>query len=79
VVPHVLAQSDLVTVMPGRLASAITGNSLVARELPFASEPFDWMLYRHGRRDRSDAIFWQRDTLSRVTRALGPADSCGKS
>ena len=35
VVPHVLKQTDLLIVMPGRLAAALNDDGLLARDLPF--------------------------------------------
>jgi DNA-binding transcriptional LysR family regulator len=62
-VPHVLARTNLVSVMSGRLAAAISGNTLVARDLPFASKPFEWALYWHRRHERNPAIQWIRGKL----------------
>ncbi len=63
VVPHVLEQTDLISVMPGRLANAICGQSLVARSLPFAGKPFSWALYRHRRYDRSRSVLWLQSRI----------------
>ena len=66
VVPHVLQSTDLIMVMPGRLAEAIRGTSLVAREVPFASEPFEWRLYWHRRYDGSRSVEWLRAKIRRA-------------
>ncbi|WP_375465336.1 LysR family transcriptional regulator [uncultured Methylobacterium sp.] len=62
-VPSILARTDLLSVMPGRLASAIAGDGLVARDLPFASAPFNWVLYWHRRHDENRAIGWLRKQI----------------
>ena len=70
VVPHVLATTDLVAVMPGRLAEAIRGTALIAREPPFATAPFDWKVYWHRRYDGSRSVDWLR---GRIRRSILPA------
>lgn len=70
VVPHVLAATDLIAVMPGRLAGAIAGTGLVVRDLPFASEPFDWTLYWHRRHEGSRSVQWLRERIRSVASAL---------
>ncbi|MGV7030662.1 LysR family transcriptional regulator [Methylobacterium symbioticum] len=71
-VPHVLNRSDLISVMPQRLASALTaaGHRLAVRDLPFASEPFAWSLYWHRRHDRNPAIAWLRAELRSIASTL---------
>jgi len=69
VVPHVLKQTDLLIVMPGRLAAALNDDGLLARDLPFESAPFDWMMYWHRRHDQSNANRWLRDELRQVCAA----------
>jgi DNA-binding transcriptional LysR family regulator len=71
-VPHVLNQSDLLSVMPQRLASALTaaGHRLAVRDLPFASEPFAWSLYWHRRHDKNPAITWLRARFRSIAAAL---------
>jgi DNA-binding transcriptional LysR family regulator len=70
IVPHVLARTDLLSVMRGRLASAIAGKEIVARDLPFASEPFDWKLYWHRRHDGNQAIAWLRNIIREVCSSI---------
>ena len=65
-VPHVLEHSDLLSVMPRRLARALGGNDLVLRDLPFASEPFEWSMYWHRRHEGNQSILWLRRTLAAV-------------
>lgn len=69
-VPHVLRRSDLVSVMPGRFAAAIGREGLVLKELPFASAPFDWRLYRHRRQDGNAAVAWLCERLRDVAAGL---------
>lgn len=70
VVPHVLKRSDLLFVMPGLLAGALNDNELRAFDLPFESEPFEWMMYWHRRHDQSQANRWLREELRQVGAAL---------
>jgi DNA-binding transcriptional LysR family regulator len=70
VVPHVLKKTDLLIVMPGRLAAALNDDGLVARDLPFESAPFDWMMYWHRRHDQGKANRWLREELRQVCAAL---------
>jgi DNA-binding transcriptional LysR family regulator len=70
VVPHVLGRTDLVSVMPGRLAAAVAGTALVARDLPFASEPFDWTLYWHRRHEGNPANYWLRARIRELASTL---------
>lgn len=69
VVPHVLARTDYLSVMPGRFAKEIAGSALVVKDLPFASQPFDWSLYWHRRHDGDKAIIWLRDQIRTVCSA----------
>lgn len=61
--PHVLRSTDYVSVMPGAFASAFQDNSLVIRELPFASKPIEWCLYWHRRHQTNPANRWLRDQI----------------
>ena len=65
-VPHVLATTDLLSVMPGRLATALSGYGLTVRDLPFASAPFDWTLYWHRRHEENQAIRWLRELIFEI-------------
>jgi len=71
VVPHVLARTDFLSVMPGSLAKEIAGDTLVTRELPFASRPFDWSLYWHRRHEGNQAIVWLRDQIRATCGSVG--------
>lgn len=67
----VLAASDLVAVMPARLAEALAAGSLVVRELPLAAAAFDWRLYWHRRDDASPPNVWLRERLAEVAGSIG--------
>jgi DNA-binding transcriptional LysR family regulator len=71
IVPHVLERTDLIGVMPHRLAQALASKSLAIRELPFASHAFDWSMYWHRRHDGNPAVAWLRARLTQVAQALG--------
>lgn len=71
-VPHVLEQSELLSVMPHRLALALGSRSLAIRELPFASDPFEWSLYWHRRHEGNRSLLWLRNTLAAVAATLEP-------
>lgn len=71
-VPHVLEQSELLSVMPHRLAHALGRRSLIVRDLPFASDPFEWSLYWHRRHEANPSLRWLRKTLIDVAAALEP-------
>jgi DNA-binding transcriptional LysR family regulator len=63
VVPHVLARTDYLAVMSGRLARKIAGRTLVIKDLPFASQLFDWSVYWHRRHNGNQAITWLRKLI----------------
>lgn len=69
-VPHVLASTDLLSVMPGRLAAALSTHGLTVRELPFVSAPFDWTLYWHRRHEGNRAIRWLRELITETFQAV---------
>src|SRR5262245_4096735 len=71
IVPHVLERTDLIAVMPHRLAQALASKSLAIRELPFASQSFDWSMYWHRRHDGNPAIAWLRARFTQAAQALG--------
>jgi DNA-binding transcriptional LysR family regulator len=71
IVPHVLERTDFVSVMPGRLAAALGGKALVVQELPFASAPFNWVLYWHRRHEGNPANRWLRARVSELGKTLG--------
>lgn len=74
-VPHILEQSDLLSVMPWRVALSLAGDALAIRELPFASEPFEWSTYWHRRHDGNQSLLWLRNLLSNIAGAQGPPRS----
>ena len=65
-VPHVIGKSDLLAVMPRRLALAIGDAALAVRDLPFKSAPFQWTMYWHRRHDGNPALAWLRQTLTTI-------------
>lgn len=69
-VPHVLTDSDYVSVVPGAFASAVQARSLVVRELPFASKRFAWCLYWHRRHQDNPANRWLRERI--ISASRGP-------
>jgi len=46
---------------------------LAIRDLPFASDPFEWSMYWHRRHDASEDLIWLRSIVSEA--AQGLADS----
>jgi DNA-binding transcriptional LysR family regulator len=62
-VPYVLEQSDLLSVMPRRVALQLAHDTLVVRELPFESDPFEWSMYWHRRHEGNQSLAWLRKTL----------------
>ncbi len=68
-VPHVLATTDYVAVMPGAFAAAVQTRSLVVRELPFTDQTFDWCLYWHRRHQDDPANLWLRERIRTASRA----------
>lgn len=73
-VPHVLKESDLLSVMPRRLAFAMVSEDLAIRDLPFASEPFEWSMYWHRRHDASQDLGWLRSVFSEAVQGLGDSN-----
>lgn len=71
VVPDVLERTDLLAAMPRRLARLLLRDTLVMRDLPFASEPFAWSMYWHRRHEGTAAVGWLRTTLGRIAAARG--------
>ena len=69
-VPHVLASTAYVTVMPGAFAAAIRDKALVVRELPFAESSFDWCLYWHRRQQENPANKWLRERIVQAGLAI---------
>jgi DNA-binding transcriptional LysR family regulator len=71
VVPEVLRATDLVAVMPERLArlAAAPEDGFALRDLPLESARFDWALYWHRRREGSAEHAWLRRLLVTAVRA----------
>lgn len=70
VVPQVLKRTDYLAVMPTRLADVLVGNTLVTRDLPFASATFEWKLYWHRRHDDDPAGRWLRQQVRAACQGL---------
>lgn len=68
-VPHVLATTDYVAVMPGAFAAAVQSRKLVVRDLPFAAKTFDWCLYWHRRHQENAANLWLRERIKSASQA----------
>ncbi|MEX0695235.1 MAG: LysR family transcriptional regulator [Rhodospirillales bacterium] len=62
-IPMAVSHSDLISVMPERLALALDTNRMAVCDLPFTSAPFEWALYWHRRHDSNPAIIWLRELL----------------
>ena len=67
--PSLVANSDLVCVLPRRLA-AIFSHSVDLCELPFASPRFDVRLLWHPRRHNDPAHIWFRNLVVKVVHAI---------
>lgn len=64
-IPAMVAQTDLVAMLPSRLARAET-TRVVAHKPPVAIPPFDMALVWHARNDNDRAHSWMRDEIQRV-------------
>jgi DNA-binding transcriptional LysR family regulator len=64
-IPMAVSHSDLISVMPERLALALGTRQMAVRNLPFVSAPFEWALYWHRRHDSNPAIIWMRDMVKK--------------
>lgn len=73
-VPHVLRGSSLLSVMPRRLAFAMVAEDLVIRDLPFASDSFEWSMYWHRRHDASQDLIWLRSIFTEAAQRLADSD-----
>jgi DNA-binding transcriptional LysR family regulator len=73
VVPEVLLTTDLVAVMPERLADVLaqTRNGFARRDLPLPDTSFEWTLYWHRRHDGSSQHKWLRGIVSESIRGAG--------
>lgn len=66
VVPAVLRLTDMVAVMPERLANVLAAptDGFTLRDVPFESSSFEWALYWHRRREGSAEHDWFRRLLA---------------
>ena len=69
VVPEVLRATDLVAVMPERLADvlALPADGFARRDLPLPETQFEWSLYWHRRHEGSAQHTWLRRVVSAAT------------
>jgi DNA-binding transcriptional LysR family regulator len=75
--PTLVRVSNLVAVMPGRLAQSVmreTGGLAIVK-LPFATESFDWTIYWHRRHDKRAAHIWFRELIATVAKGGAFASS----
>ncbi|MDN5843062.1 MAG: LysR family transcriptional regulator [Alcaligenaceae bacterium] len=59
-VPQIVGETDLLSVMSERAARRIGGPGFVIRPLPFSTPSFSWQLYWHRRYEHSRAHQWLR-------------------
>ena len=73
VVPEVLRATDLVAVMPQRLADVLAraADGFARRELPLPETAFDWALYWHRRHEGSAQHAWLRNLVASSMQAGG--------
>ncbi|NPD70009.1 LysR family transcriptional regulator (plasmid) [Lichenicola cladoniae] len=67
---ELLGQSDLIAVMPARVAAHL-GAGLEVRALPCAGPPVDLWMTWHRRRDGDAEQLWVRDTIRSCLQAIG--------
>jgi DNA-binding transcriptional LysR family regulator len=74
-VPTLVRSSNLVAVMPGRLAQSIMRQTkgLATVKLPFATENFAWTIYWHRRHDKRAAHKWFRELIASVAKLAAPS------
>ena len=70
VVPEVLRATDLVAVMPERLADVLarTVDGFARRDLPLPETAFEWALYWHRRQEGSAQHAWLRGVVANAIR-----------
>ncbi len=61
--PNLLANTDLVSVMPAKMAKYL---KLKIVELPFAIEPVEWRLYWHKSADLDPSSKWMREMIALI-------------
>ena len=71
-IPTLVQGSNLVAVIPRRLAQAIMRNTrgLTTVKLPFATASFDWAIYWHRRHDARAAHKWFRELIMKEARQM---------
>jgi DNA-binding transcriptional LysR family regulator len=62
-IPEILSQTDMVSVISKKLAARFSKESLVIKPLPFDSPPFSWTMYWHRRHDNSVPHKWVRNVI----------------
>ena len=66
-VPDIVAQSDLVAILPHSIASKTQAQyGLALLEPPFPDTTFDWSLYWHRRLADDPAILFLRERIMRI-------------
>lgn len=74
--PAVLKESDLLSVMPESLAQGF-GSEYAVRPLPFASSEFVWKVYWHRRHSGNPGIGWLSDLIAACGGNLPEAETVG--
>ena len=69
-IPRIIEKTDLIAVMPERLARAIASDAISVVPLPFRAPSFDLTLYWHRRYDGSKAHRWLRSALMTVCKSI---------
>ena len=62
-VPAIVACTDLVAVMPERLARRLASDDLDYRDVPFDAVSFVWRIYSHVRSRHDDGLAWLHDRI----------------
>ncbi len=75
--PAVLRETDLVSVMPESLAK-VFGDTCAVRPLPFASADFVWRLYWHRRHGGNPGLRWMTDLVAACGRTLEEQNPMGR-
>ncbi|MDA4845155.1 LysR substrate-binding domain-containing protein [Hoeflea poritis] len=74
-VPHVVAATDLIAVVPSRLAKFLSDNGkLKCLPLPFDCPMIEVQLYWHRSRDNDPSHKWVVEMMSKTASSLGTAD-----
>jgi DNA-binding transcriptional LysR family regulator len=62
-IPQILQQTDMVSVISSKLAAHFSSDALAVKPLPFHSAPFAWTVYWHRRHDNSVPHKWIRNLI----------------